>query len=102
MDILAKIKTLAFRRQVDFSEKARHEMDMDDIDRDEVVESLLNADRIDKILVSRSALRHARREKLYVIKSQTRAGRLLHTKGTIRRKEDTEAFYILVSAKLAT
>jgi hypothetical protein len=61
----------------------------------------VNANAIKKVLRSRAAVRRGASERLYVIESPTFTGTWVYTKGTIRRKEGQEVFYVLVSAKLA-
>lgn len=61
----------------------------------------MNANAIKKVLRSRSAAQRGVTERLYVIESPTFTGTWVYTKGTIRRKEGREVFYVLVSAKLA-
>jgi hypothetical protein len=61
----------------------------------------VNANAIKKILRSRSTARRGAAEHLYVIESPTFTGTWVYTKGTIRRKEGQEVFYVFVSAKLA-
>jgi hypothetical protein len=102
MDVLVRIKRLVLRGWVRFTEKARDEMDVDDLSVDDVVESILNAQAIQKTLRSRSGSRRHTGEKLYVIKSFTYDGTLIYTKGAIVREAGREVFYVFVSAKLAT
>lgn len=90
------------RGHVRFTDKARHEMEVDGLDASEVVESILNAQTIGKVMRSSSSLRRRSRERLYVIKSFSFSGTLIYTKGTIVREAAQEVFYILVSAKIAT
>ena len=101
MDILLRIKRLVLRAQVRFTEKARNEMEADDLDSIEVLESIVNAQGISKTLRSRSRHRRQGGEKLYVIKSFSYGGTAIYTKGKIAREGEEEVFYILVSAKLA-
>jgi len=61
-----------------------------------------NAQSIAKALRSRGRYRRSAGEKLYVIKSVTYDGTFIYTKGTIRRHQGAEVFYVLVSAKIAT
>jgi hypothetical protein len=102
MDVLVRIKRLVLHGWVRFTEKARHEMDADDLTVDDVVESILNAQAIAKTLRSRSGSRRHAGEKLYVIKSFSYGGTLIYTKGTLVREAQREVFYVFVSAKLAT
>ena len=102
MEVLLRIKRLVLHGQVRFTEKARGEMEADELDPAEVVESILNAQTIDKVLRSQSEHRRHSREKLYVIKSFSYSGTLIYTKGTIVKEAGQEVFYVLVSAKMAT
>ncbi len=99
MDVLIKIKRLVIARRVIFSGKAREERLACDLTVEDVLESILNAPTINKTLRSTSEFRKSRREKLYVIISSTYDGKLIYTKGTIRKVNDVEEFYILISAK---
>ena len=99
MDILSKIKRLVIARQVVFSAKAREERLDGGLSVEDVLESILNAPAINKVLNSTSPFRKNRKEKLYVIISSTFDGKLIYTKGTIRKINKGEDFYILVSSK---
>ena len=101
MDILVRIKRLVVARRVEFTIKATEERLRDGLTVEDVLESIVNANAIKKILRSRSAGRQGAGERLYVIESPTFTGTWVYTKGTIRRKEGQEVFYVLVSAKLA-
>ena len=68
----------------------------------DVLESILNAHEIAKIIRSRSPARSRPVERLYVLKSLNFSGTLVYTKGTIRREDAKDVFYVLVSAKIAT
>jgi hypothetical protein len=102
MDVLLRIKRLAVRGQVRFTEKAREEMEVDDIGVTDVIESIVNAQAITKTLRSRSSSKRRSGEKLYVIKGFNFEGTLIYTKGAIVREAKREIFYIFVSAKIAT
>src|SRR5262245_15335529 len=99
MDVLVRIKKLVERGSVLFTEKAEAEIELDELEDVDVLESILNADRIDKIIRSRSRYRQFSGEKLYVIQSYSNAGTFIYTKGTIRKEAGHETFYVLVSAK---
>lgn len=101
MDVLVRIKRLAVARRVEFTIKATEERLRDGLTVEDVLESIVNANAIKKILRSRSAGRQRAAERPYVIESPTFTGTWVYTKGTIRRKEGQEVFYVLVSAKLA-
>ena len=55
-----------------------------------------------QLSLSRSPHRLLPREKLYVIISSTYDGTLVYTKGTIRKTQDVEEYYLLISAKKNT
>jgi len=99
LDVLVKIKRLVIARRVIFSAKAREERLACDLTVEEILESILNAPTINKVLRSTSPFRKSQREKLYVIISSTYDGKLIYTKGAIRKVNGVEDFYILVSAK---
>lgn len=99
MDILVKIKRLVIARRVIFSAKAREERFACDLTVEEILEAILNAPTINKTLRSTSPFRKSQKEKLYVIISSTYDGKVIYTKGTIRKVDDHEEFYILISAK---
>jgi hypothetical protein len=101
VDILVRIKRLVVARRVEFTIKATEERLRDGLTVEDVIESIVNANAIKKVLRSRAAVRQGRTERLYVIESPTFTGTWVYTKGTIRRKEGQEVFYVLVSAKLA-
>ncbi len=102
MDILLRIKRLVVRGAIRFTEKARHEMELDDLTAEDVIESILNAQAIGKTVRSRSPQRRTTGEKLYVIQSFSYDGTLIYTKGAFAREGRREIFYILISAKIAT
>ena len=102
MDLLLRIKRLALRGAVRFTEKARDEMEVDALTPSDVIESLVNAQAVAKTIRSRSRARRYAGEKLYVIKSFNYEGTLIYTKGAVVKQAQEEVFYILVSSKLAT
>ena len=99
MDVLTKIKRLVIARKVIFTEKARTERYADGLSVEDILESIVNAPSINKTLNSSSPHRAKRKEKLYVIISSSYDGKLIYTKGTIRKINGVEEFYILVSSK---
>jgi len=102
MDALSRIRRAAWRGALRFTLKAREEMQADDLTPEEVRESLVFATRVAKIIRSHSSNVGRIGDKLYVIKSRTLSGTPIYTKGTFRKDEDAEVFYILVSAKIST
>lgn len=101
MDVLLRIKRLVVSGQVRFTRKARDEMVLDALKENEVVESIVNAVSISKTLRSTSDRRSKGGDKLYVIKGCTYQGSFIYTKGTIRKAEGVEVYYVLISAKIA-
>jgi hypothetical protein len=101
MDILITIKRLALRHDLIFTSKAEDEMERDDLDREMVVEAILNAPAITKRLRSVSP-RTGRKELLYVIVGVSFDGTVIYTKGKILKRGDREVFYVLISSKKST
>ena len=101
MNVLIRIKRAVLAGRYAFSEKARIEMEADDLTELDVAESILNADAIDKRLRSTSALRNRRREYLYVIQSTNLDGLVIYTKGKLVEAPGIEMYYFLVSSKRA-
>jgi hypothetical protein len=101
MDALIRIKRLVIARRVQFTSKAIDERLRDGLSVEDVLESIVNANAVKKTLRSRSLSRVRAQERLYVIESPTYTGTWIYTKGTIRRKDGVEVFYVFISAKLA-
>lgn len=99
MDVLIRIKRAVLAGQYAFSEKARIEMETDDLTELDVAESILNAVAIYKRLRSSSASRSKRREYLYVIQSTNLDGLAIYTKGKLVQEAGIETYYFLVSSK---
>lgn len=102
MDVLIRIKRLVIRGAVQFIQKARDEMERDDLTANDVREAVINAPIISKTLRSMSSSRRHAGEKLYVIKGFSYNGTLIYTKGTIVQEHGQETFYVFISSKLAT
>jgi len=101
MDVLIRIKRAVLAGRYAFSEKARLEMEMDDLTELDIAESILNAVAIYKRLRSSSPSRTKRREYLYVIQSTNLDGLAIYTKGKLVQEEEIETYYFLVSSKRA-
>lgn len=101
MDVLIRIKRAVLAGRYAFSEKARLEMEEDDLTELDVAESILNAVAIYKRLRSTSPSRNKRREYLYVIQSTNLDGLAIYTKGKLVQDADIETYYFLVSSKRA-
>jgi hypothetical protein len=100
-DILVRIKRAVLAGQFDFSRKAADEMDIDDLTRSDVAESILNAVAIYKTIRSTSSLRGQAREYLHIIQSTNLVGVPIYTKGKLVAEGGIETYYFLVSAKRA-
>ena len=101
MDVLIRIKRAVLTGRYAFSEKARLEMEIDDLTELDVAESILNAVAIYKRLRSNSRSRTKRREYLYVIQSTNLDGLAIYTKGKLVQEAEIETYYLLVSSKRA-
>lgn len=101
MDVLIRIKRAVLAGRYAFSEKARLEMEVDDLTELDVAESIVNAVAIYKRLRSNSTLRSKRREYLYVIQSTNLDGLAIYTKGKLVQEASVETYYFLVSSKRA-
>jgi len=102
MDALLRIKRLVLGGWIRFTDKARDEMEADDLTASDVIESIVNAQRVVKTMRSRGRSRRQPGEKLYVVKSFSYDGTLIYTKGAIAREAEREVFYVFISAKIAT
>jgi hypothetical protein len=81
--------------------KARLDMDVDDLDPQGVIESILNATQVFKTIRSTSKDRRKRREYLHIIISPDSSGVLIYTKGKLEARASKVTYYIFVSAKHA-
>ena len=101
MNVLIRIKRAVLAGRYVFSEKARREMETDDLTEVDIAESILNADAIYKRVRSTSPSRKRRREYLYVIQSPNLDGLVIYTKGKLVEAAGVETYYFLVSSKRA-
>jgi hypothetical protein len=101
MDVLIRIKRAVLAGRYAFSEKARLEMEVDDLTELDVAESIVNAVAVYKRLRSSSASRSKRREYLYVIQSTNLEGLAIYTTGKLVQEAGIETYYFLVSSKRA-
>ena len=99
--ILKRIKRLIIQGRYIFTIKAAAEHVADGLSEEDVLESILNATFV-RAKRSRSPRRREKQEKVYIIKSFTYDGVLVYTKGVMRKMEQQEVFYILISAKRST
>jgi hypothetical protein len=100
MEILVRIKRCALANRLRVTDKARFEMDAEELEIGDIRESLLNAVAIYKRVTSKNPKTGAR-EYLYIIQSPNLAGIAIYTKGKLVRELDEEVFYLLVSSKHA-
>lgn len=99
--VLKKIKRLIIQGNYVFTAKAEAERIADNLTEEDILESILNASFV-RTKRSRSPWRKEHLEKIYIIESFTYDGVLIYTKGVIRKQEEVESFYIIVSAKKST
>jgi len=100
-DVLVRIKRAVLAGRYAFSEKARLEMEADNLTELDVAESILNAVAIYKRIRSRSPLRKQAREYLYVIQGTNLDGLVIYSKGKLVHEAAAETYYFLVSSKKA-
>lgn len=100
-DILKRIKRAILAGNYAFSEKARIEMEEDQLTELDVVESILNAVAIYKTLRSTSRRRRHSRERLYVIQSTNLNGLAICSKGKLVLEAGQDTYYFLISSKKA-
>ena len=101
MNILIRIKRAMLAGQYVFSEKARVEMEADDLTEGDLAESILSAEAVYKRVRSTSHSRKRRREYLYIIQSPNLDGLVIYTKGKFVEAAGVETYYFLISAKEA-
>lgn len=102
MDVLHRIKRLMIQGKYHFTQKASDELALDELDRADAVEAIVNSTHISKVLRSRSPFRGRADEKLYVIEGFSYGGTLIYTKGKISREAGEEVYYIFISSKRST
>ncbi len=89
-NVLVRIKRAVLRGRIRLTEKAIIEMQLDDLSREDIAESILNAESIFKTLRSTSPARARSREYLYIIRSYTLDGVLIYSKGKLAGPPDDE------------
>jgi hypothetical protein len=100
-DVLVRIKRAVLAGRYAFSEKARLEMEADELTELDVAESILNAMAIYKKVRSESPRRARAKEYLYIIQSTNLTGLPIYTKGKLVKEINQERYYFLVSSKRA-
>ncbi|MFH0766096.1 MAG: hypothetical protein V2A61_06725 [Calditrichota bacterium] len=98
MSTLIKIKELVLDGKVIFTVKAGIEMERDGLLPRMVFQAIINAPVINKTLRSADPETGAR-EYLHVIISSSYDGTIIYTKGKIKKVENEDTFYILISSK---
>ena len=101
IDVLIRIKRAVLAGRYAFSEKARIEMEADDITELDVAESILNAVAIYKTIRSKSRLRGRSKEYLYVIQGTNLDGLPIYSKGKLMKEAGEDTYYFLISSKRA-
>ena len=84
-----------------FSEKARIEMEVDQITELDVAESILNAVAIYKTVRAVSPHQGHRREMLHIIQSTNLNGLAIYSKGKLVSDAGQDTYYFLISSKKA-
>jgi hypothetical protein len=82
------------------TEKARTEAEADDLDLNDIRESIVNASGIYKSIRSSNPYT-GKREYLHIIKSESFSGICIYTKGKLVVEDGIEVLYLLVSSKRA-
>jgi hypothetical protein len=100
-DVLIRIKRAVLAGRYAFSEKARIEMEADDITELDVAESILNAVAIYKTIRSKSRFGGRPKEYLYVIQGTNLEGLPIYSKGKLVKEAGEDAYYFLISSKRA-
>jgi hypothetical protein len=100
-DTLKRIKRAILTGDYAFSEKARIEMEADQITELDVAESILNAVAIYKTVRSVSPQPGRARELLHIIQSTNLNGLAIYTKGRLVADAGHDTYYFLISSKKA-
>jgi len=98
---LKHIKRLIIQGNYVFTAKAETDRIIDNLSQEDILESILNASFI-RTKRSTSPWRKGQKENMHIIESFTYDGILIYTKGVIRKLEQVESFYIIISAKKST
>ena len=101
VDVLKRIKRAILSGNYAFSEKARTEMEADQITELDVAESILNAVAIYKTVRSVSPHRGHSRELLHIIQSTNLNGLAIYSKGKLVSDAGQDTYYFLISSKKA-
>ena len=96
--VLVRIKRLVLQGRYVFTQKALNEMDIDNLDEEDVIESILTAQFV-RTKRSTSEFKTSRREKIYIMESHSFSGTFIYTKGAIKGKGADARYYLLISSK---
>ena len=100
-EVLKRIKRAVLTGDYAFSEKARIEMEIDQITELDVAESILNAVAIYKTIRSTSPHRKQSKELLHIIESTNLNGLAIYSKGKLVSEGGRDTYYFLISSKKA-
>jgi hypothetical protein len=101
VDVLKRIKRAILSGHYAFSEKARIEMEVDQLTELDVVESILNAVAIYKTISSANPKPPHLKESLYIIQSSNLNGLAIYSKGKLVSNAGQDTYYFLISSKKA-
>jgi hypothetical protein len=101
IDVLKRIKRAILSGNYAFSEKARIEMEADQLTELDVAESILNAVAIYKTIRSTNPRPPYSREPLYIIQSTNLNGLAIYSKGKLVSHAGQDTYYFLISSKKA-
>ena len=100
-EVLKRLKRAILAGNYAFSEKARMEMEADQLTEMDVAESILNAVAIYKTVRSTSPHRGFSKERLHIIHSTNLNGLAIYTKGKLVSHAGEDTYYFLISSKRA-
>jgi hypothetical protein len=100
MDTLVRIKKCALAGRLRLTNKARDELEIDDLEVMDIRESLINAVAIYKTINSVNP-RTQKREHLHIIQSPNLSGVAIYTKGRLAVESGEDVYYLLISSKRA-
>ncbi|HEY4760173.1 MAG TPA: hypothetical protein VIH42_06305 [Thermoguttaceae bacterium] len=100
-DVLKRIKRAILSGNYAFSEKARIEMEADQLTELDIAESILNAVAIYKTIRSTNPNPPYSREPLYIIQSTNLNGLAIYSKGKLVFEAGHDTYYFLISSKKA-
>ena len=90
-ELLVRIKRCALANRLRFTEKARTELDADDLYPEDIREALVAAHSIYETISSTNPINH-RREMLVIIRSRNFSGTNIYTKGKVQVIDGVDTF----------